>query len=747
MRLLRILGLALAGMLVMCWQDSAPVSAQTQNVVLQADCVLSFYFTGPGTKALPDNNGTQCVNWTIAYAASGLTGLTLSVQEAADAGNTPGTFVDWGGTVVTGSQPNTSTTQASTQLTGYYRWVQVKLSGLSGSGIVSGVLYGWTNSGGGGGSGSIGPTGPTGATGATGSTGTTGATGATGTGATGPTGATGATGSTGATGATGATGSTASVTASTVGPALSCVSASASGTAYTCAPSPAVSSCPTGMIIDWTPDVTNGATPTLAVGSCSAAAIQTNEGNAPTAGLLAAGVPINTVWFDGTHWRLPVSVSQGANGSQTTGAEVVGIPGSGGLIHAPDASSTGSLGALQVRGANQTGTGGSGTVAGGMSVEGGSNASSSGSSQAGSVELEPGASTAGGEQGLLVIGQHYTQGTGSITQWGLNCLQTSGPMVAGDCGASPSSALGVSDAHTGGFIEVHVPPSISPAISSNTAVLGDTVCIGAASPDVTDSGGTAPCGAGQGFTAGVVIAVSGEWQFADGASASISTSLPLIQWWKTYRLGAGDGASGPTGATGPTGPTGATGSNSVPSFTWVNQAGFTGFSGSTHDGMYIAGSNGGTVSGRGTSYTAPYSAAVTVNISAIGYSGGTSDVRIGFYFSDGTKIVVMWYSLANGSAYFDNWTNATTFSGGAGPSTVSGLPTYTQGQVIVKMLDDGTNFTWYLCADQYVCGYQLGQVSRTAFMSSPSIIGWAGFSNETGHQLSLDVWNWVAGTS
>jgi hypothetical protein len=126
-----------------------PLGAEMPRRILPG-CALPFYFTGAGVLALPDNSGPGCLHWTVTYAASGFTGLTLSVQEAPDAGNTPGTFVDWGGTVISGSQPNTATTQAQTVLSGYYRWVQVKLSGLSGSGVVAGTLIGTSNATGGG---------------------------------------------------------------------------------------------------------------------------------------------------------------------------------------------------------------------------------------------------------------------------------------------------------------------------------------------------------------------------------------------------------------------------------------------------------------------------------------------------------------------------------------------------------------------------------------------------------------------
>jgi hypothetical protein len=120
-----------------------PCLAQpTNNIVIQGNCRISFTFTSAGTLALPDNTGPACTYWTINYASSGFTGLTLSVQEAPDTGNTPGTYIDWPGIVVSGSQPNTAITQASTVLSGYYRYLRISLSGLSGSGVITGTMMG-----------------------------------------------------------------------------------------------------------------------------------------------------------------------------------------------------------------------------------------------------------------------------------------------------------------------------------------------------------------------------------------------------------------------------------------------------------------------------------------------------------------------------------------------------------------------------------------------------------------------------
>ena len=204
-----------------------------------------------------------------------------------------------------------------------------------------------------------------------------------------------------------------------------------------------------------------------------------------------------------------------------------------------DGTNTGSGGVATLRGANQTGAGSySGAVAGGALVTGGSNASSSTVSQSGSVEITPGYSTAGGEEGVTIIGQAFKQGTGSHTQWTLQCLDGTNQQTANDCGASPTSFLGVTDAHTGSSVQVHTPPSITPIVASSAVTLGHTVCAGTTAGDVTDSGGTSPCSTG--ITVGVVVATSGAWTFADGASTTITTTLPLVQMWRLSMVGPGD---------------------------------------------------------------------------------------------------------------------------------------------------------------------------------------------------------------
>jgi hypothetical protein len=112
------------------------------------DCqiFLNSWTSARSSTAFP-NYFTGCTSWTLQYTSVGFSGLTLTVQSApAATATTPGAFVNFAGTVATGINPNTSTTGAvSTFSNGAVDipWVRVTLSGLTGSGTVFGVLYGY----------------------------------------------------------------------------------------------------------------------------------------------------------------------------------------------------------------------------------------------------------------------------------------------------------------------------------------------------------------------------------------------------------------------------------------------------------------------------------------------------------------------------------------------------------------------------------------------------------------------------
>lgn len=124
------------------------------------DCVIFVNnWTTAQSSASFSNYFTACQTWTFQYTSVGFTGLTITVQSApAATATTPSTFVTYAGTVSTGINPNTNTAGRITTFSNGLvdiPWIRVNLSGLTGSGTVFGVLYGYKTgyAGGGGGGG------------------------------------------------------------------------------------------------------------------------------------------------------------------------------------------------------------------------------------------------------------------------------------------------------------------------------------------------------------------------------------------------------------------------------------------------------------------------------------------------------------------------------------------------------------------------------------------------------------------
>ena len=124
---------------------SVPVLAQqpSQTVTVTPDCIVSFSFTSATTGVAIDNRYKGCTSWTLSYASTGFTVVSLTVQSAPDNSGVPGTWATFAGSVVTGINPNTAITQASTVLSGYEPWVRANLATATGSGTLVGALYGY----------------------------------------------------------------------------------------------------------------------------------------------------------------------------------------------------------------------------------------------------------------------------------------------------------------------------------------------------------------------------------------------------------------------------------------------------------------------------------------------------------------------------------------------------------------------------------------------------------------------------
>lgn len=156
-------------------------SVNGQSTQVTPDCVVFFNQTFTSSSgasvALPggsgfDNRSIGCQNYVIQYTVTTTSGTISSVSfQTAQGALSAGTFNDWGGTVSTGVNPNTSSTTAtSTFATGCVSssgctvvnsWLKVLITRGSLVGTINGVLYGWRQgkamAGGGGG-----PTGPAG---------------------------------------------------------------------------------------------------------------------------------------------------------------------------------------------------------------------------------------------------------------------------------------------------------------------------------------------------------------------------------------------------------------------------------------------------------------------------------------------------------------------------------------------------------------------------------------------------------
>lgn len=118
-----------------------------------ADCSFTYEFTNapgqyidglvtlnvPSSTGLIDNRSRVCTYWSFVYSSTGFSALTLTLQSSTD-GATWSTF---GGTTVSGSNPSTSTTVSTYTASGFYPYLRISLSGVSGVGSLKTTLNGW----------------------------------------------------------------------------------------------------------------------------------------------------------------------------------------------------------------------------------------------------------------------------------------------------------------------------------------------------------------------------------------------------------------------------------------------------------------------------------------------------------------------------------------------------------------------------------------------------------------------------
>lgn len=107
-----------------------------------ADCDVVFSFTAAGQSVVFNNKGKACANYQVSYFSSGFSAVSLQFESAPDAGTTPGTWVAFAGTTLTGANPMTATTQQTATFSGVYPWVRVRLVSKTGTGQITGRMLG-----------------------------------------------------------------------------------------------------------------------------------------------------------------------------------------------------------------------------------------------------------------------------------------------------------------------------------------------------------------------------------------------------------------------------------------------------------------------------------------------------------------------------------------------------------------------------------------------------------------------------
>lgn len=110
---------------------------------LAQDCVMPFTFNATGLRQQFNNKSKACQNWTLVYFASAsVSGLSIELDSANDNGNTPGSWGLFTGTLVNGTNPLTTLNGSSLSASGTNAWVSVTITTLTGSGVVTGAVYG-----------------------------------------------------------------------------------------------------------------------------------------------------------------------------------------------------------------------------------------------------------------------------------------------------------------------------------------------------------------------------------------------------------------------------------------------------------------------------------------------------------------------------------------------------------------------------------------------------------------------------
>jgi hypothetical protein len=134
----------LLGLLCFC---GVALAQSVQQVLPNPDCQIFFALTAAGqNSAVVNNLQNGCTSWQFSYTVTGFSAVSLVLQSAANNAGSPGSFSTGfpvQQTVVSGSNPGTSTTAGFFWVQGTNAFARMHLTTGTGTGMVQGALFGW----------------------------------------------------------------------------------------------------------------------------------------------------------------------------------------------------------------------------------------------------------------------------------------------------------------------------------------------------------------------------------------------------------------------------------------------------------------------------------------------------------------------------------------------------------------------------------------------------------------------------
>lgn len=125
--------------------------------IMGQQCIIPFTITNraqdatdgktviaaPGATPAFNNTTIGCTSWQFLTSVNGFSALSIVFQSATDAYSTGGTYSTFAGTTISGSNPSTATDFSTYVATGYYPFIRVNATAVTGTGYVRGLLLGW----------------------------------------------------------------------------------------------------------------------------------------------------------------------------------------------------------------------------------------------------------------------------------------------------------------------------------------------------------------------------------------------------------------------------------------------------------------------------------------------------------------------------------------------------------------------------------------------------------------------------